>query len=399
METGFALWLSRRQIACVLRHRGTVPAAFAAAVTTEQHQRAADYTVARERLAMAQRAAMAALNAALLLGGLDLIYGVLAAAFPASIELSTGFVLAVNAVTEAAALPFAVWSTFVVERRFGFNRTTLRTFMVDRLKGAALELLLNTPLLLACFWVMRHASGWWWLWTWAGLVVAAGALAWAYPRFLAPLFNTFAPLPQGELRTRVERLMARCGFRASGLFTMDASRRSAHGNAYFTGIGRTKRIVLFDTLIARHPADELEAVLAHELGHFAHHHGLWRMVWLAGTAFCVLWGFGWLTRQGWLLPALGIAHADNALRLYACLLLAGVLGPVGTVLGNWISRRNEFQADAYARDHIGAKPLVAALLRLTRDNAGTLTPDPLYALVHYSHPPVPTRVRQLGGQG
>jgi STE24 endopeptidase len=216
-----------------------------------------------------------------------------------------------------------------------------------------------------------------------------------YVRLIAPRFNKFTPLREGELRARIETLLRRCGFRSSGLFSMDASRRSAHGNAFFIGFGRTKRVVLFDTLIEANSPEEIEAVVAHELGHDRHGHVLFGMLRGAVMAFVSLAAFGWLSKQVWLLPSFGIVHHDDALALLACLLLSGMVGPLFAPIGNWISRRNEFQADDYARRQVAAAPMVSALLRLSRDNASTLTPDELYALVHYSHPPVPVRIRHL----
>jgi STE24 endopeptidase len=216
-----------------------------------------------------------------------------------------------------------------------------------------------------------------------------------YVRLIAPRFNTFEPLRDGELRARIETLLHRCGFKSSGLFSMDASRRSAHGNAYFIGFGNTKRVVLFDTLIAGSTPDEIEAVVAHELGHYRHRHVLFGMLRGAAIAFVVLAAFGWLSKQPWLLPSFGIVHRDNALALLACLLLNSMAGPLLAPIGNYISRRNEFQADDYARRHVSARPMIGALLKLSRDNSSTLTPDALYALVHYSHPPVPIRIQHL----
>ena len=214
-------------------------------------------------------------------------------------------------------------------------------------------------------------------------------------RFVAPRFNRFEPLADGELKTRIEAVLARSGFRSSGLFTMDASRRTAHGNAYFIGFGRTKRIVLFDTLVARCTPEEIEAVVAHELGHFLHRHVLFGLLRTAAILFFVFAAFGWLTQEPWLLPAFGVSHQDDALALFVCFLLASIVGPLLAPAGNWISRRNEYQADAYARHAVGVEPMVSALTGLARDNASTLTPDPLYSLIHHSHPPVPLRVRKL----
>jgi STE24 endopeptidase len=246
---------------------------------------------------------------------------------------------------------------------------------------------------------MRSAMGLWWLYAWFGLMTLMILAPSIYVRLIAPRFNRFEPLADVALRDRIERLLARSGFRSSGLFTMDASRRTAHGNAYFIGFGRTKRIVLFDTLLERSTPDEIEAVVAHELGHFKHRHILYGLVRSAAVLFAVLAIFGWLAKQPWLLPSFGVAYQDAALALFVCTLLAEIVGPLSAPLGNWISRRNEYEADDYARRMVGVEPMVSALTRLARDNASTLTPDPWYALVRYSHPPVPLRVHQLRQAG
>ncbi|HYZ62852.1 MAG TPA: M48 family metallopeptidase, partial [Acetobacteraceae bacterium] len=303
------------------------------------------------------------------------------------------FLVAVGAVSWALQLPFAILRTFGVEQRFGFNRTRPGGFALDKLKEAALSLILSVPLLYALLWLMRQ-PGPWWLWAWLGLVGLMLALTEIYPRWIAPLFNRFTPL-EGALRARIEGLLRRCGFEASGLFVMDASRRSAHGNAYFTGLGRGKRIVLFDTLIARHSEAELEAVLAHELGHFKLNHigiGLLRA---AAILLAGCFAIGVLCKQPWLLPSFGITHQDDALALIVCVLTLQMAGPVLGIAGNWISRRHEYQADDFARRMVGAEPMIAALVRLSRNNASTLTPDPLYSLVNFSHPPVALRVGRL----
>jgi STE24 endopeptidase len=303
------------------------------------------------------------------------------------------FLVAVGAVSWVLGLPFAVLRTFGVEQRFGFNRMRPGGFVLDQLKGAALSLFLGVPLLCAVLWLMRQ-PGPWWLWTWLGLVGLMLAMMEIYPRWIAPMFNRFTPL-QGPLRARIEGLLYRCGFEASGLYVMDASRRSAHGNAYFTGLGRSKRIVLFDTLVAGNTEAELEAVLAHELGHFKLNHIVIGLLRTALVLFLGCFAVGVLCKQPWLLPAFGIVHQDDALALIVCVLTLQMAGPVLGIAGNWISRRHEYQADDFARDMVGAEPMISALVRLARDNASTLTPDPLYALVNFSHPPVPLRVRHL----
>ena len=394
-ETMLSLWLSRRHVAHVRAHREHIPADFEHAVSADEHRRAADYTVARERVAMVRSVWQWLIGATWLLAGFDLLYALLASVTTPSLGRSTGFVLAYAAIGAVLSLPFSVYATFVIEQRFGFNRTSPSLFLRDRLKSWSVALLLAAPLSLGWFWLMAHAARLWWLYAWLGLVALMLATPTLYVRLIAPRFNRFTPLADGELRRGILALMQTCGFRASALFTMDASRRSAHGNAYFIGFGRTKRIVLFDTLVAGSPLDEVRAIVAHELGHFRHGHVLHGLLRSAAILFFVLAGFGWLARQPWLLPAFGIRHADAALSLVACLLCWSLVGPFATLLGNWISRRHEFQADAFARSHAGADPMVSALVRLSRDNASTLTPDPLYALYHYSHPPVPLRVARL----
>jgi STE24 endopeptidase len=393
--TAFSLWLSMRQASYVRRHRDAVPGDFAASVTIDEHRKAADYTEAKQRLARVRAVLDYVVTLAWVLGGINLLYGALGSVLPPSLGLGVGFLIATFAAGALLSLPLDIYDTFVLEQKFGFNRTTLATFAVDRLKSWAIAVAISVPLLFACLWAMRAFSGLWWLWAWFGVVAVMLAAPAVYVRLIAPRFNRFTPLQDDGLRARIEKLLSRCGFRSSGLFSMDASRRSAHGNAYFIGFGNTKRVVLFDTLLEGSTPDEIEAVVAHELGHYRHGHVLVGLLRGALIAFAVLAGFGWLTHQPWLLPSFGIAYRDGSLALLVCVLLSSTIGPLIAPIGNWISRRNEFQADDYARRHVAAAPMVGALLRLSRDNATTLTPDPLYALVRYSHPPIPVRIRQL----
>jgi len=390
-----SLYLSARQAACVRQHRDAVPAAFVGSITIEEHRKAADYTLARERLARVRAVFDLAVSLAWVLGGINILYAALASVLPPSLGLGVAFLIATFAAGSLLTLPLDAYETFVLEQKFGFNRTTPLTFLADRLKGWAITLAISVPLLFVCLWAMRSFAGLWWLWTWFGLLAVMVAAPTVYVRLIAPRFNRFTPLADGNLRARIEKLLERCGFRSSGLFSMDASRRSAHGNAYFIGFGNTKRVVLFDTLIERSSPDEVEAVVAHELGHYRHRHVLFGLLRGAAMAFFALAAFGWLCKQAWLLPSFGIHYRDDALALLACLLLNSMVSPLLAPIGNWMSRRNEFQADDYARRHVAAAPMVSALLKLSRDNASTLTPDPLYALVHYSHPPVPLRIRHL----
>jgi STE24 endopeptidase len=397
--TMVSIYLSLRQSAFVRDHRDAVPDDFAAGVTQEEHRKAADYSTARERLARFETITDAALSLVWVCGGINFLYGALASMIPTSLIRGVAFLVATGIVGAIISLPFGIYRTFWLEKRFGFNRMTLPTFVFDKLKGAAIALAVAVPLLFVLLWIMRSAMGLWWLYAWFGLMTLMILAPSIYVRLIAPRFNRFEPLADVALRDRIERLLARSGFRSSGLFTMDASRRTAHGNAYFIGFGRTKRIVLFDTLLERSTPDEIEAVVAHELGHFKHRHILYGLVRSAAVLFAVLAIFGWLAKQPWLLPSFGVAYQDAALALFVCTLLAELVGPLSAPLGNWISRRNEYEADDYARRMVGVEPMVSALTRLARDNASTLTPDPWYALVRYSHPPVPLRVHQLRQAG
>ncbi len=392
--TFFDLYLRRRQARYVERHRAAVPSDFAATVPLVEHQRAADYEIARLRLGRVAAVTSLAVGLAWAFFGYDLLYGGLASVIGLGLTRSVAFIAAVSLVSSLLDLPFAAYRTFRLEQRFGFNRTTKLRFALDRLKALALSACIGVPLLYGLFWLMRSASGFWWVYAWAGSTALIIALMGAYPRWIAPLFNRFTPL-DGPLRARVEALLRRCGFEASGLFVMDASKRSTHGNAYFSGFGRMKRIVLFDTLVAQNTEAELEAVLAHELGHYKLGHVLTGLLQTAVLLFVAFFAIGFLCKQPWLLSSFGIVHRDDALALMVCVLVIQMAGPLVATGANWLSRRHEYQADDFARQMVGAAPMISALVKLSRDNASTLTTDPLFALVNFSHPPVPLRVRHL----
>ena len=392
---GVSLSLLRRQITHVARHRDAVPRDFADQVSLEDHRKAADYTVASARFACVHSLFDLAVTVAWVLGGLDFLAGALGEIVPPSPLQDVLLVGAMMAMGFALDLPFSAYHDLSLEQRFGFNKTTLRMFAADALKKLAIAAVVGAPLLFGLFWVMRGGFGLWWLYAWLAVVVVMLAAPTIYTRFIAPLFNTFEPLRDESLRERIEGLLDRCGFRSSGLFSMDASKRSTHGNAYFIGFGRTKRIVLFDTLLKTQAPENVEAVIAHELGHFKFRHTLFGMLRGIAVMFVVFATVGWLCGQPWLLPEFGFAHGGSAMAFLAASLLLSLAGPLTAPIGNWISRRHEFQADDFSRRMVGADPMVAALTKLSRDNAATLTPDPLYALVHYSHPPVPVRVAHL----
>ena len=391
------LGLARRQAAHVAAHRGAVPAAFAATISLDAHQKAADYTVARVRLGMVDVLLSAALLLALTLGGgLQALHD-LCARFvePGGIAHGVAFVSAVGVVSWLVELPLGLYRSFGLEARFGFNRLTPGLFVADTVKGVVLAAVIGLPLIAFVLWLMEAMGGLWWAYVWAFWLGFNLLVMLVYPTFIAPLFNKFQPLADGPLKARIEALLARCGFRLSGLFVMDGSKRSAHGNAYFTGFGASKRIVFFDTLLAKLDPPEVEAVLAHELGHYHHHH-LWKRLAVIGAGslgfFALL---GHLAGQAWFFEGLGLASQGTA----ATLLLFALVLPVFTfpltpLMSRW-SRRHEFEADAYAARQAPAAALVSALVKLYRDNASTLTPDPLYSSIYDSHPPAAIRIARL----
>jgi STE24 endopeptidase len=398
LATGAALelWLLRRQAAFVAGHAGRVPDAFAERIGLAEHRRAADYTQAHIAVSRLDVPVGALVLVAITLGGgLDALHRLWAATDLGPLWAGTGFVLSVFLLLGLLDLPFELWRTFVVETRFGFNRTTAGRFVADKLLGVALGLLLGVPLTLAILWLMTASSGLWWLHAWAVWMTFALVMSWAYPRVIAPLFNRFTPLEPGAVRSRLEQLLARCGFQSDGMFVMDGSRRSSHGNAYFTGLGRTKRIVFFDTLLQALEPDELEAVLAHELGHFRLRHVAKRLAVVAATTLGGFALLGWLAGQPWFYAGLGSSATTAPMALVLFLVAAPVFTQFLRPVASWLSRRQEFEADAFAADHADAAALVRALVKLYRDNASTLTPDPLYSAYHHSHPPAPLRIARL----
>ena len=400
--TATRLWLANRQIAAVSRHRAQVPEPFAHTILPADHHKAADYAVARTRFGRLDTLIDALLLLGLTLGGgieaIDRLWKRLALAEPWHGALVIASVLLLVALL---GLPLSRWGTFRIEARFGFNRTTPALFFVDRLKGLLLGLVIGGPLLLAALELMRHTGALWWLYVWALWLTVSLVLTWAYPALIAPLFNRFSPLQDAALRTRIETLLQRCGFASRGVFVIDGSRRSAHGNAYFTGVGRSKRIVFFDTLISTLEPAQIEAVLAHELGHFRLHHVRRRLLVSAIVTLAGLAVLGWLAARPWFYQGLGLSGASD----YGALLLFMFAAPAFTFfltpLAACWSRRDEFAADAFAALHAPASELIAALVKLYRDNATTLTPDPVHSRFYDSHPPALARIarlRQLGTQ-
>lgn len=396
-------WLASRQIRHVALHRDTVPAGFEATISLEAHRRAADYTIAKTRFGLLTSAFGAAvLLGWTLLGGLDALnVAVRDAVQPAFGDLAYQLALlaAVAVIGAVLDLPFDAWATFRIEQRFGFNRMSWGLFLGDLAKGALVGTLIGLPLAALVLWLMGAAGASWWLWAWAVWVGFNLLMLVLYPTLIAPLFNKFEPLADEALRQRVQGLMARCGFAAKGLFVMDGSRRSAHANAYFTGFGAAKRVVFFDTLLHKLSPGEVEAVLAHELGHFKRRHVLKRMVGLFGLSLLGFALLGWLSGQAWFYTGLGVQPNLAAPNDALALLLFMMAGPVfGTFLSPWmaaVSRRHEYEADAYACAQASGRDLSNALLKLYEDNAATLTPDPWYVRFYYSHPPAVQRLAAM----
>ncbi len=396
-ETATRLWLASRQIAAVQAHRDQVPALFRSQIAPADQRKAADYTVARARLGRWATVFDAAIKVLLTIGGgIAAVDAVLRHAGLPEPWQGALVVLAVLLLLQLIGLPFALWRTFGVEARFGFNRVSPRLFAVDLAKRLLLALLLGGPLLLATLALMERAGTWWWLWVWAVWQGAMVTLMWAAPRFIAPLFNRFSPLADEGLKRRVETLLERCGYAArGGVFVMDGSRRSAHGNAYFTGLGRNKRIVFFDTLLERIEAAEIEAVLAHELGHFRLRHIRQRLllsmvVTLGGLAL-----LAWVARQPGFYSALGVPVPSPAMALLLFMVTVPVFTFFTTPLSSWWSRRQELAADDFAAEHSDAGHLAGALAKLYRDNAATLTPDRIHSAFYDSHPPALERIARL----
>lgn len=391
---GFGQLLRLRQAASIRRHRDAVPPAFVGSVTLDEHCKAAAYSLARLRLGGLASLVELAIGLVGLVWVLNAVSGLVARHMAPSILRSLVILAALWLCSTLAVLPLSAWRDLVLEQRFGFNRKSAGLFTRDAVVSLLLSAAIGLPVLAGILWAMQALHGPWWVAVWAALTGAMLIAPSLYVRLLAPLFNRFTPL-RPEMAARIDALVARCGFRAGALFEMDASRRSSRGNAYFIGFGPTKRIVLFDTLLDAHSPEEIEAVVAHELGHFRHRHILFGLAQGIVSLFAVLAAIGWLSRQPWLMPEFGITHPDPALGLLLAGVVVSTVSPLVGLAGNAMSRRNEFQADDFARCTVGATPMVSALIRLARDNATTLTPDWLYSLVHDTHPPVPVRIARL----
>lgn len=396
LMVGVQWWLARRQMHHVAAHRDTVPPAFAAAISLADHQRAAAYTLARTQLSRWELLYGAGILLLWTLGGgLELLDRLWRMAELPALAGGVGLLLSALMLMGLLDLPFSWYRTFHLEQRFEFNRSTPALFVTDLLKQALLLVLLGGPLAAMVLWLMAEAGTLWWLYAWLVWLAFGLLLLWAYPAFIAPLFNKFEPLQNAELRARIEQLVQRCGFTAAGVFVMDGSRRSAHGNAYFTGLGRHKRIVFFDTLLNSLDEHQIEAVLAHELGHFHHRHVRRRMVTSALFSLVGLAVLGVLAEAPWFYHGLGVCQPSLPMALLLFLLVAPVFTFFLQPLLAWRMRRHEFEADDFAAQQSSAAHLIQALVKLYQGNASTLTPDPLYSAFYDTHPPAPVRITHL----
>ncbi len=400
ITTGVQLWLSLRNAKHVAQHRSAVPEEFADKITLEEHQKAADYTRTKGSFGRFNLI----LGAVVLLlwtlgGGLEILDNTIRSFSWGPLTTGVAVIIGFSLISSIIDIPTSLYSTFVIEEKFGFNKSTIKVFIIDMLKGAALSVVIGVPLIMLVLWLMESAGSLWWLYAWAALTAFSILMMWAFPKFIAPIFNKFKPLEEGEVLNRITTLLERTGFNSDGVFVMDGSKRSSHGNAYFTGFGKTKRIVFFDTLLKHLTPTQVEAVLAHELGHFKHKHVLKGMIvsmTMTLVGFAVL---AWLMQQQWFYNALGVSQSST----YMALVLFILVSPaftffIGPIMSRW-SRKHEFEADSFAAQQSDSAELISALVGLYKKNAGTLTPDPLYSAFYDSHPPASIRIAHLKQAG
>lgn len=401
LTLGVQMWLAGRQIRHVAMHRQRVPSAYSDTITLDEHQKAADYTVAKLRLGLLETGVgSVVLVMWTLLGGLHMLNQTLMSVLGTGLTQQLALLACFAIIGMLIDLPFSAYRTFRLEKQFGFNRSSVGLWVSDGVKGLLLAAVLGLPLAAVVLWIMDATGPSWWVWAWLVWVAFNLLILVLYPSLIAPLFNKFEPLQDESLKARVTALMDRCGFKAQGLYVMDGSRRSAHANAYFTGFGPAKRVVFYDTLLQQLSPDEMDAVLAHELGHFKHRHIIQRMVGIFFFSLIGLALLGWLSQQMWFYQGLGVTPSLLGSNSGVALILFGLTMPLFTFflspVLSALSRQHEFEADAYAMSQTGGSPLASALLKLYKDNASTLTPDPWFVRFYYSHPPATDRLARLG---
>jgi len=389
-------WLATRQLLHVGKYRDSVPDSFAGKVPLKDHHKAADYTITNTRIGMIALAYDSLLLLGWTLGGgLDWLDKNWLAAGLHPVITGVGVILSAMVIMTLLDLPFSLYHTFVIEERFGFNRSTLKVFIIDMLKNALLLAIIGVPMIALALWIMEASGGLWWLYVWAVWMVFTLVMFWAYPAVIAPLFNKFSPLDNDALKQRIQTLLDKCGFRSKGIFVMDGSKRSGHGNAYFTGFGSNKRIVFFDTLLESLSPEEIEAVLAHELGHFKLKHIQKRLLSTSALSLSALALLGWLAGQDWFYLGLGVSQPSTWMALMLFMMVLPVFTFFVQPVMSLLSRKHEFEADAYAVQQSSGADLIHALVKMYRENASTLTPDPLYSAFHDSHPPAPVRISHI----
>lgn len=396
LSVSIHIWLSIRQIKHVKKHREQTPPAFAEKISLEEHQKAADYTIAKEKLGNIELLIGTTLLFVWTLGGgLDLLDQTVRGWQLNAIYSGVIFILLMSFISSIIDIPMGLYNTFVLEEKFGFNRTTLKVWLLDLIKQSLLGLVIGIPLLMVILWLMGSAGEYWWVYAWAVWMGFGFFMMWAYPAFIAPIFNKFSELEDESLKQRIERLMTRCGFISKGILVMDGSKRSSHGNAYFTGLGNNKQIVFFDNLLDSLDEEEVEAVLAHELGHFKKKHIMKRLISMTVITFAGFAVLGWVMQQSWFYHGLGMSTPS----IYAALVLFSIASGAFTFflspISAMISRKHEFEADDYAAQQADAGKLIEALVKLYKENANTLTPDPLHSAYYDSHPPAPVRIAHL----
>lgn len=390
------LWLNIRQSKAIVQSFDKIPSEFSEKITLKEHQKAAEYTQAKLKL---NHFEVIFSTTVLLLwtlgGGLDYLDNIWQAQTDNALYIGVGFVVSLMMLGSLIDLPFSVYQTFVLEQKFGFNQTDMKTFIMDLLKGTLLMLVIGLPLIYAILYLMGAMGEYWWIYVWLVLTGFSLLMFWLYPTYIAPIFNQFKPLDNLELKTKIDNLLKRTGFKSDGIFVMDGSKRSSHGNAYFTGIGKNKRIVFFDTLLKGMNDDEVQAILAHELGHFHHRHIKKQMINSFAISLLGLALLGYLINQDWFFHGLGISHPSNHTALMLFTLTIPVFSFFIAPINNYLSRKHEFEADVFAAKHTNADDLASSLVKLYKDNAATLTPDYLYTAFHDSHPSASIRINQL----
>lgn len=393
---GIQFWLSARQKSHVAAHREQVPQAFRDRVTLPAHQKAADYTIEKSKLGdIDSGVGMLFLLLLTLGGGISLVFE-----FWSTFELSTMManLLAVASIflfMTLVEIPFSLYQTFVIEDKYGFNKNTLPQFAKDQLISMSLTLGIGLPILALILWVMDSIGSLWWLYAWAIIMSFSLLMSWLFPTLIAPLFNKFTPMEDGSLKDRIKNLLERCGFNSQGIFIMDGSRRSGHGNAYFTGLGNNKRIVFFDTLVNSLDEEELEAVLAHELGHFKCKHVIKMLIASSVMTLISFAVLGWLITQDWFFDGLGVDTHSNAAALLLFMLVSPVFTTFMQPISAYFQRKFEFEADEFATRNAKGNKMISGLVKLYEENASTLTPDPIYSAFHYSHPPAAIRIAHI----